>query len=158
MSVMPDPARIESVLADLPDELKPLSHGLDHLGVAVPSLEEALRLYRDLLGLELLEMETVESDGVRVAILELGGGHLELLEPTGPDSPVAKFLQKRGPGIHHLALSVSDCATALQAFAEAGVQMLDDTPRPGAGGKLIGFCHPKSTGGMLLELCQRVEA
>jgi methylmalonyl-CoA epimerase len=156
MSVSPDAAAIEAALAMLPDELRPLSRGLDHLGVAVPSLDGALRLYRDLLGLELLEMETVESDGVRVAILDLGGGHLELLEPTGPDSPVARFLEKRGPGMHHLALAVSDCAAALRTFAEAGVEMLDAVPRPGAGGKLIGFCHPKATGGLLLELCQRV--
>jgi len=156
MSLMPDAAAIESALASLPAELKPLGRGLDHLGVAVPSLEEALRLYRDLLGLELLEMETVESDGVKVAILELGGEHLELLEPTGPESPVAKFLEKRGPGLHHMALAVTDCAAALNAFAEAGVMMLDTSPRTGAGGKLIGFCHPKSTGGLLLELCQRI--
>jgi methylmalonyl-CoA epimerase len=152
---MPGPEAIQSALAELPEDLKPLSQGLDHLGVAVPSLEEALRLYRDLLGLKLVEIETVESDGVKVAILELGGGHLELLEPTGPQSPVAKFLEKRGPGLHHMALSVGDCAVALRAFADAGVQMLDTTPRPGAGGKLIGFCHPKATGGLLLELCQR---
>lgn len=156
MSIVPDAAAIDSALAALPEELKPLSSGLDHLGVAVPSLDDALRLYRDLLGLELHGIETVESDGVRVAMLDLGGGHLELLEPTGPESPVAKFLEKRGPGMHHMALAVTDCAAALKAFADAGVQMLDTTPRRGAGGKLIGFCHPKSTGGILLELCQRV--
>ena len=156
MSTIPDTAAIELALASLPAELKPLSRGLDHLGVAVVSLDDALRLYHDLLGLEIQGIETVESDGVKVAMLDLGGSHLELLEPTGPDSPVAKFLEKRGPGMHHMALGVTDCAAALKAFADAGVQMLDTTPRKGAGGKLIGFCHPKSTGGMLLELCQRV--
>ena len=157
MTELFDPARIDAALADLPDGLRPLSLGLDHLGVAVPDLEQALRLYRDLLGLTLLEMETVESDGVRVAILELGGGHLELLEPTGPESPVARFLEKRGPGIHHLALAVKDCRAAIDAVRGAGARMLDEAPRPGAGGKRIAFVHPRSAGGVLLELCQRVD-
>lgn len=147
---------IQRVLADLPAQLKPLSLGLDHIGMAVHSLEESLPLYRDLLGLPLLYEEEVESDGVRVAVLDLGGeGHLELLEPTGPDTPVGKFVEKRGPGIHHLALGVKDCAAALTALKACGYRMLDETPRPGAGGKQIGFVHPKSTGGVLLEMCQR---
>ena len=111
-------------------------------------------MYHDLLGLDLLYTETVESDGVRVAVLEFGGGHLELLEPTGPESPVARFIEKRGPGLHHVALRVSDCGTALQAVADAGFELIDREPRIGAGGKLIGFLHPRSTGGVLLELCQ----
>jgi methylmalonyl-CoA epimerase len=152
-----DTARIDAALAGLPEGLRPLSLGLDHLGVAVPDLSEALRLYRDLLGLTLLETETVESDGVKVAILELGGGHLELLEPTGPGSPVARFLEKRGPGIHHVALAVKDCAAAIGVLDAAGARMLDTAPRPGAGGKRIAFVHPRSAGGVLLELCQRVE-
>lgn len=147
-------ATIAEVLAKLPDEVKPLSTGLDHIGLAVESLEDSLPLYRDLLGLALLYTETVESDGVKVAVLELNGGHLELLEPVGPDTPVGRFLAKRGSGIHHVALRVNDCATALVALRDAGYRMLDETPRAGAGGKQIGFIHPKSTGGVLLELCQ----
>jgi len=147
---------IQRVLDTLPEELQPLSVGLDHIGMAVTSLEESLPLYRDLLGLRLLYEEEVESDGVRVAVLDLGGdGHLELLEPTGPETPVGRFVEKRGPGIHHLALGVKDCAAALTALKTCGYRMLDETPRPGAGGKQIGFVHPKSTGGVLLEMCQR---
>jgi len=146
--------RIQEVLESLPDGLRPLTSGLDHIGMAVESLTDSLPLYRDLLGLELLYEETVESDGVRVAVLELGGGHLELLEPTGLDTPVGRFLAKRGPGIHHIALRVNDCAAALAAARDCGLQTLDQAPRRGAGGKQIAFLHPKATGGVLLELCQ----
>lgn len=149
-----DASRIPELLSRLPAELLPLSSGLDHIGLAVESLEDSLPLYRDLLGLEFLYEETVESDGVRVAVLELGGGHLELLQPTGPSSPVAKFIAKRGAGIHHIALRVKDCAAALSAARDAGLRTLDETPRAGAGGKQIAFVHPKATGGVLLELCQ----
>jgi methylmalonyl-CoA epimerase len=151
---MLDPARIEEILDALPDTVRPLSTGLDHLGVAVEDLDATLPLYSQMLGLELLYVETVESDKVRVAVLEFGGGHLELLEPTDTDSPVARFIEKRGPGLHHVALRVTDCATALTAVGEAGFKLIDQVPRPGAGGKYIGFIHPKSTGGVLLELCQ----
>lgn len=145
---------IERALEQVAAEDLPLAEGLDHIGLAVESLGEALALYRDLLGLELLYEEFVESDGVRVAVLDLGRGHLELLEPTGPDTPVGRFLAKRGPGIHHLALRVKSCATALSTARAAGYRLLDETPRPGAGGKQIAFIHPRSTGGVLLELCQ----
>jgi methylmalonyl-CoA epimerase len=146
---------LRKVLDALPAGLRPLARGLDHLGVAVESLQTALPLYRDLLELPHLKTEIDESDGVRVAILDLGGPHLELLEPCSDEGPVAKFLRKRGPGLHHLALRVTDCAAAVRAFRQAGVAMLDAEPRPGASGKLIAFCHPKATGGILLELCQR---
>ena len=152
-----DPRGIEAALAAVPKSLWPLSKGLDHLGVAVESLEDSLRLYHELLGLPLLYTEEVESDGVRAAVLDLGFGHLELLEATGPESPIARFLEKRGPGIHHVALAVDDCAVALRAAADAGLRLIDETPRPGAGGKNIGFVHPKSTGGVLLELCARAD-
>ncbi len=151
---MIDPAGIARILNRLPDSIRPLSTGLDHLGIAVRDLDATLPLYHDLLGLELLYTETIESDGVRVAVLEFGGGHLELLEPTSADSPVARFIEERGPGLHHIALSVRDCEVALSAVAEAGFSLIDTVPRLGAGGKLIGFIHPKSTGGVLLELCQ----
>jgi methylmalonyl-CoA/ethylmalonyl-CoA epimerase len=149
-----DPARIAAILDRLPASIRPLSSGLDHLGIAVRDLDLILPFYRDLLGLELLYTETIESDGVRVAVLEFGGGHLELLEPTSADSPVARFIEKRGPGLHHVALRVSDCEAALSAAADTGFSLIDTVPRIGAGGKLIGFLHPKSTGGVLLELCQ----
>jgi methylmalonyl-CoA/ethylmalonyl-CoA epimerase len=125
--------------------------------VAVRSLSDGLVLYRDLLGLPLLYEEVVESDGVHVAVLDLGHGHLELLEPTSDDSPIAAFLERRGEGLHHLALGVRDCASALEICGRAGIRCIDHHPRPGAGGKSIGFLHPKSTGGVLLELCQRVD-
>lgn len=151
---MIDRAKIATILDGLPESIRPLSSGLDHLGIAVRDLDATLPLYHDLLGLELLYTETVESDAVRVAVLEFGGGHLELLEPTSAESPVARFIEKRGPGLHHIALRVSDCEAALSAVAEAGFSLIDTVPRIGAGGKLIGFLHPKSTGGVLLELCQ----
>jgi methylmalonyl-CoA/ethylmalonyl-CoA epimerase len=149
-----DTTRIAEILDALPAEVRPLSTGLDHLGVAVTDLDATLPLYHEMLGLELLYTETVESDKVRVAVLEFGGGHLELLEPTHEDSPVAKFIERRGAGLHHVALRVNDCAMALRAVGEAGFTLIDEVPRTGAGGKQIGFLHPKSTGGVLLELCQ----
>lgn len=152
-----DSPAIESLLASLPPRLRPLSTGLDHLGVAVTSLCGSLPLYHELLGLPLLYQEEVESDAVRVAVLDLGHGHLELLEPTAEDSPIARFLAKRGEGLHHLALGVRDCAEALRICGEAGLRRIDEQPRTGAGGKAIGFLHPKATGGILLELCQRLD-
>lgn len=149
-----DMAKVQEVLDSLPEAVRPLSTGLDHIGVAVESLEDTVPLYRDLLGLPLLYEETVESDGVAVAVFDLGGGHLELLQPTGPESPVARFIAKRGPGLHHVALRASDCAAALEALSEVGIRLIDEAPRPGAGGKRIGFVHPKATGGILLELCE----
>lgn len=150
-----DPELVNQALNSLPRALRTLSHGLDHIGIAVPNVRDALTLYRDLLGLPLVEEEGVDYDGVKVAILELGGGLVELLEPTKPDSPVAKFLEKRGGGVHHVALRVTDCADAIHVCKAAGLQLIDDKPRPGAHGKFIAFVHPKSTGGVLLELCER---
>jgi methylmalonyl-CoA epimerase len=147
---------VRAALDSLPESVRCISHGLDHLGIAVRSVDDSLILYRDLLGLELLYEETVESDGVRVAVLDLGSGHLELLEATNENSPVAAFLDRRGEGLHHLALAVDDCALALKACADAGLRLIDTQPRSGAGGKSIGFLHPRSTGGVLLELCQSV--
>jgi methylmalonyl-CoA epimerase len=148
---------VRAALDALPEAVRSISQGLDHLGVAVRSVEESLILYRELLGLEFLYEETVESDGVRVAVLDLGSGHLELLEATNDNSPIAAFLERRGEGLHHLALAVDDCAQALRVCAEAGLRLIDTRPRSGAGGKVIGFLHPKSTGGVLLELCQRAD-
>lgn len=150
-----DLTKVQAVLDDLPATLRPLTTGLDHIGVAVADLESSVPLYRDLLGLPLLYTDEVATDRVKVAVFDLGKGHLELLEPTGDDSPIAKFIEKRGPGLHHVALRATDCGAALNALAEVGVRLIDETPRIGAGGAHIGFVHPKATGGILLELCQR---
>ena len=127
---------------------------IDHLGIAVRDLETALLPYR-LLGLEVHEYETVEDQGVRTAVLALGESRLELLEPTRPDSPVARFLEKRGEGIHHVAIGVHDLQAALTHLANQGVELIDRTPRRGAGGASIAFLHPRAMRGVLLELCER---
>ncbi|MBW3581938.1 MAG: methylmalonyl-CoA epimerase [Euryarchaeota archaeon] len=128
---------------------------IDHLGVAVHSIEEALPMYAGILGLECVAIETVEDQKVKTAFLPVGGTNIELLEPTAPDSPVAKFLDKRGPGVHHVAYRVDDVARELERLKGEGVRLVDETPRRGAGGALIAFLHPKATGGILVELCQR---
>src|SRR5918999_336150 len=127
---------------------------IEHIGIATPRLEEALKFWRDSLGLEVLETEEVEEQGVRVAMLPVGEPRVELLEPTRPDSPVAKFLEKRGPGIHHVAVRVSDIRATLARLKERGARLIDETPRVGAGGCLVAFVHPSSAGGVLLELVE----
>lgn len=128
---------------------------IDHLGIAVRSIDEKLPLYRDVLGLEFLGDEVVESQGVRVAFFKLGESMLELLEPTREDSPIAKFLEKNGEGIHHLAAGTDDIHAARERVKSHGLRLLSDAPLDGAHGKLISFVHPKDTGGVLLELTQR---
>lgn len=128
---------------------------IDHLGIAVRSIEAAMPLYTGMLGLSLHEIEEVPDQKVRTAVFPVGESRIELLEPTSPESPVAKFLEKRGEGIHHVALGVSDVTEALARLKAEGATLIDETPRKGAGGALIAFVHPKSTGGVLLELCQR---
>ena len=126
-----------------------------HLGLAVSSIDEALRFWRDALGLELKEVETIPDQGVRVAMLPVGESRVELLEALQPDSPVGKFLERRGPGIHHLCLEVIDLPATLGRLRNAGIRLIDEEPRPGAGGALVAFVHPASTGGVLLELTQK---
>ena len=131
--------------------------GVDHIGIAVPNLEAALPLWRDALGLEFVGIEVVPHDQVRVAILKSpgeGGARVELLEPTSPDSPVAKFLARRGPGIHHLALRVDDLVARMAKMSAAGKPALVPAPRRGAEGSSVTFLHPKSAGGVLVELVQ----
>jgi methylmalonyl-CoA/ethylmalonyl-CoA epimerase len=128
---------------------------IDHLGIAVHSIDAALPLYTRMLGLTLHEIEEVPDQKVRTAVFPVGESRIELLEPTDPESPVAKFLAKRGEGIHHVALGVPDVAAALARLKAEGAQLIDESPRRGAGGAMIAFVHPKSTGGVLLELCQR---
>ena len=127
---------------------------IDHLGIAVKDLESALGLWRDHLGLEVTFTEVVESQKVKVAALAVGESRIELLEPTDPESPVARFIEGRGEGVHHVALAVDDIGLALQEARAAGLRLIDESPRRGAGGALIAFLHPKSTGGVLVELCQ----
>ena len=127
---------------------------INHLGVAVSSLDEALQFWRDGLGLELHEVEVVEDQGVRVAMLPLGESRIELLEATGAETPVGKFIAKRGPGIHHLCVQVENIHTKLAELKARGIRLIDEAPRLGAGGMLVAFVHPASTSGVLLELTQ----
>jgi methylmalonyl-CoA/ethylmalonyl-CoA epimerase len=128
---------------------------INHLGVAVNSLDEALQFWRDGLGLELKEVEIVEDQGVRVAMLPIGESRVELLEATGPETPVGKFLSKRGPGLHHLCVEVEDLAAKLAELKTRGIRLIDEQPRRGASGSLVAFVHPASTSGVLLELTQK---
>jgi methylmalonyl-CoA/ethylmalonyl-CoA epimerase len=123
-----------------------------HLGLAVRSLGDALPFFRDVLGLE--EIPLANSDGARIAGLAAGDALVELLEPYRPDSPIARFIEKRGPGIHHLCLAVDDLDAMLAKCRAAGVTLVDESPRIGAEGKRIAFLHPKSTGGILVELTE----
>src|SRR5258708_386481 len=127
---------------------------IDHVGVAVEDLDSALALYRDSLGMPLVHRETVESQGVDAALLDVGDGHLELLAPLGPETPVGKFLAKRGPGLHHVAYRVDDVSETLNALAAAGLKLIDQSPRVGIRGSLVAFLHPASTGGVLTEIVQ----
>lgn len=125
------------------------------MGIAVASLERALGLWREVLGLEVSETEEIPSEGVRVAFLPLAsGGAVELLEPTREDSPIARFLARRGPGVHHLSFRVASCRDAIRAAEAIGVRALPPAPRPGARGRLIAFFHPADTGGLLIEVCE----
>ncbi|MCI0525343.1 MAG: methylmalonyl-CoA epimerase [Acidobacteria bacterium] len=128
---------------------------IQHLGVAVGSIDEALGFWRDALGLELTDVEVVEDQGVRVAMLPIGESRIELLEATGDETPVGKFIAKRGPGIHHLCLEVNDINAKLAELKTQGVRLIDEQPRTGAGGALVAFVHPSSTGGVLIELTQK---
>jgi methylmalonyl-CoA epimerase len=125
-----------------------------HLGIAVRNLDEGKKLYGSNLGLALKGDEVVESQKVKVSFIGVGESNLELLIPTADDSPVAKFLETKGEGFHHLALEVEDLAGALEELKAAGVRLIDEKPREGAHGALVAFIHPKATFGLLLELCQ----
>jgi len=130
---------------------------LDHLGIAVRSLETSLKFYRDLLGLEVQGPEEVAGEGVRIAFLPVGESTIELLEPIGPDSSIARFLAKRGEGIHHVCLRVPRIDEALAALRGKGAEIIEPAPRIGAGGRKVAFIHPRSTGGVLLELVESPE-
>jgi methylmalonyl-CoA/ethylmalonyl-CoA epimerase len=127
---------------------------IDHIGIATYQLDEALAVWRNALGLELESTEDVTNQGVRVAMLPIGETHIELLEPLSENSPVGKFLERRGPGIHHIAIRVADIRASLAQLKEKGSRLIDEAPRLGARGCLVAFVHPSSANGVLLELVQ----
>ena len=129
---------------------------IDHIGIATNDIEQMASIYRDALGLTVVETEDVASQKVRVAMLPVGESRIELLEATAADSPISKFLAKRGPGIHHVAFNVDDIRAALAELKSKGARLIDEEPRTGAGGCLVAFIHPSSTGGVLIELVERV--
>ncbi|EEB74057.1 methylmalonyl-CoA epimerase [Thermococcus sp. AM4] len=129
---------------------------IDHVGIAVKNLEEAIKVWEGL-GLKVEEIEEVPDQKVRTAIIRIGESRIELLEPTAEDSPIAKFIAKRGEGIHHIALGVTNIEEHLKELKEKGYRLIDEEPRIGAGGAKIAFVHPKAVTGVLLELCERGE-
>ena len=128
---------------------------IDHLGIAVHSIEEAKKLFQDTLGLKFEGSETVEEQKVTTAFFPVGDSEVELLESTSPDGPVAKYLEKRGEGIQHIAFRVENIEEALAELKEKGIRLIDEKPRMGAGGAKIAFLHPKSTHGVLIEISER---
>jgi methylmalonyl-CoA/ethylmalonyl-CoA epimerase len=127
---------------------------IDHVGVAVEDLDAALALYAESLGLPLVHRETVSEQGVEAALLDIGQSHVELLQPLGPETPVGKYLARRGPGLHHVAYRVDDVEETLAELARAGLRLIDERPRTGIRGSRVAFLHPASTGGVLTEITQ----
>jgi methylmalonyl-CoA/ethylmalonyl-CoA epimerase len=127
---------------------------IDHIGVAVEDLDAALKLYAEVLGMPVVHRETVEEQGVEAILLDVGENHVELLAPLGPDTPVGKFLAKKGPGLHHVAYQVDDVVATLAALKAAGTRLIDETPRVGIRDSRVAFVHPASTGGVLTEIVQ----
>lgn len=127
---------------------------INHLGIATKGIDEALEFWSDALGLENIYTEVVKDQKVRVAMLPIGETRIELLEPTGDDSPISKFLEKRGGGIHHIAVEVDDIEASLAKLKAQGMRLIDESPRIGAEGCLVAFVHPAASGGVLLELVQ----
>jgi methylmalonyl-CoA/ethylmalonyl-CoA epimerase len=130
---------------------------IDHIGVAVEDLEATLALYRDQLGMPVVHRETVTEQGVEAVLLDVGDGHVELLSPLSPETPVGKFLARRGAGLHHVAYRVSDIEATLSALSGAGMRLIDAAPRIGIRGSQVAFVHPASTGGVLTEIVQPAE-
>jgi methylmalonyl-CoA/ethylmalonyl-CoA epimerase len=127
---------------------------IDHIGVAVEDIDAAISLYRDSFEMELAHRETVESQGVEAVLLDVGEGHVELLAPLGPDTPVGKYLAKNGAGLHHVAYAVDDIDVALVGIAAAGIELVDSEPRVGIRDSRVAFLHPRSTGGVLTEIVE----
>jgi methylmalonyl-CoA/ethylmalonyl-CoA epimerase len=128
---------------------------VDHIGIAVKSLDQTLPFYTEELKMPLLGIEIVESEKVKVAFLDAGGTHIELLEPTSPESAIAKYIEKRGEGIHHIALGVNSIQDRLNELREKGIQLIQEEAKVGAGGSKVAFLHPKSASGVLYELCEK---
>lgn len=128
---------------------------IDHIGIAVKNLRDALNFYENVLGLKSAGTEVVEEQKVKVAFLPIGDTEVELLESTEEDGPIARYIEKNGEGVQHIAYRVDDIEKAIEVMKEKGIRMIDEKPRYGAGGAKIAFCHPKSTYGVLIELCQR---
>ena len=130
---------------------------IDHIGVATDDLDGALALYEKSLGMPVAHRETVESQGVEAVLLDVGEGHVELLSPLGPDTPVGKYLDQRGPGLHHVAYAVADIDEALGELKQSGIDLIDSEPRKGIRHSRVAFLHPRSTGGVLTEIVQPAE-
>ncbi|HEU4979735.1 MAG TPA: methylmalonyl-CoA epimerase [Solirubrobacterales bacterium] len=130
---------------------------IDHVGVATDDLEGAIALYEKTLGMPLAHRETVESQGVEAVLLDVGDGHVELMRPLGPETPVGKYLAKRGPGLHHVAYAVADIDATLSQLKESGVALIDQEPRAGIRDSRVAFVHPKATGGVLTEIVEPSE-
>ena len=128
---------------------------IDHVGIAVNSIDEGKKFWTDILGLEIEDTETVEEQKVTTAFLPVGESEVELLESTAPDGPIARYIGKKGEGVQHVAFRVENIEAALAELKEAGIRLIDETPRRGAGGAKIAFLHPKATNGVLVELCER---
>jgi methylmalonyl-CoA/ethylmalonyl-CoA epimerase len=127
---------------------------IDHIGVAVEDIDAALALYGEQLEMAVTHRETVESQGVEAALLQVGDGHVELLRPLGPDTPVGKFLERRGKGLHHVAYAVEDVDGTLERLAATGIELIDTEARPGIGDTRVAFIHPRSMGGVLTEIVE----
>jgi methylmalonyl-CoA/ethylmalonyl-CoA epimerase len=129
---------------------------IEHIGIAVDNLEEANALYRAILGVPHYKVEEVGSEAVRTSFFQVGESKIELVEATSPDSPIAKFISKKGPGVHHIAFEVEDIHASMQRMQAEGFMLINEKPKRGADNKLVCFVHPKSTGGVLIELCQEI--
>ena len=130
---------------------------IEHIGIAVNSISDSNALFTKLMGVEPYKMEEVESEGVRTSFFKSGPNKVELLEATNPDSPIAKYLAKKGEGIHHIAFAVEDIVSELSRLKEEGFKILNEVPKKGADNKLVAFLHPKGTNGVLVELCQEIK-
>jgi methylmalonyl-CoA epimerase len=130
---------------------------IDHIGIAVEDLDAAVALYETTFGMKLVHRETVEEQGVEAVLFDVGENHVELLRPLGPDTPVGKFLARKGPGLHHVAYQVADIDRALAGLGEAGVRMIDEIPRTGIRQSRVAFVHPAATGGVLTEIVEPAE-
>jgi methylmalonyl-CoA/ethylmalonyl-CoA epimerase len=131
---------------------------IDHIGVATEDLDGAIALYEGTMGMPVAHRETVESQGVEAVLLDVGEGHVELLRPLGPDTAVGRYLERKGPGLHHVAYAVDDIDAVLGKLKEAGIELIDSEPRVGIRGSRVAFVHPKSTGGVLTEIVEPAEA